>query len=115
MAHYTAVNAVKDQRAAALYVPLRTALANVVACVSPRLCSDSELAQADRSFNTAEVVVYGEGPPSVTAALDAVQLPLQLLVDERMSGKRATSAQQTDAANKIAALQTLISQLLSGQ
>lgn len=120
VAHYTAASAVKDQRvaaqqqlAAALYVPLRTALANVVACVSPRLCPDSELFRAGRSFNTAAVVVNGEGPPSVNAAVEAVQASLGLLVDERISGKRATTAQQTDAADKITTLQTRISKLLS--
>jgi len=106
VANYTVDNTNESQRReaertrlTAVYVPLNEALANVIACVSPRLCPRSELLRANRDFNRRSVAAGTQGSEAVSVAIHELEVPLRRLVAVRLKGDRRL---QVDLASPVA-------------
>ncbi len=101
-----------QQKLSAAYLPLLTTLSNVVACVAPNLCSESQLLRADRAANTATIAALGQGSAKVDDLADAVGRTLEIVVNHRLHGKRPSTALLTRASRQFGALQGQISKEL---
>lgn len=102
-----------QRRLSTVYLPLIPAMSNVVACVSPRLCSEPELLKANRAANTASVATIGQGSEAAGDATSALDASLSELVRDRLAGKHASAALQMRAAREFTALQGQIAKELS--
>lgn len=101
-----------QQKLSAAYLPLLSTLSNVVACVAPNLCSESQLLRASRAANTATLAALGQGSATVDDLADAVMKTLGAVVRHRLQGKRPSTALVTRASRQFAALQIQISKEL---
>jgi len=101
-----------QQKLSAVYLPLYSALANVIACVAPSLCSEGELLRANRAANSATVAALGRGSATVDDLTSALERTLRTVVDQRLHGKRPSTALLTRASRQVAALQMQISKEL---
>jgi hypothetical protein len=93
-------------------LPLRLALAGVIACIAPNLCSEGELLQANRAANRAEVAALGQGSATVDDLTSALDTTLRTVVDNRLLGKRSSTALLSLASRQSVALDMQISKEL---
>lgn len=119
VAHYTVSHdnaaqerAANQKRLSAAYIPLSSALARVIACVSPDLCSEAELSSADRAANAAIVEVLAQGSNAVADRVSVLETTLRTIVEDRRRGLRAGTAIAGRAARQFNALKTQISKEL---
>lgn len=100
------------QKLSAIYLSLSSTVAKVIACVAPNLCSESELLRANRAANAAAVAVIGQGSTSVNDLMTALNGTLRTIVEDRLNGKRPSTALLTRASKRLIAVETEISKEL---
>lgn len=100
-------------RLSAVYLPLGKAVSGVVACVSTRFCSESQLFRANRDYNRSALLAYGQGSEAVSDATSALDATLRVVVRNRFDGKRQPDALLRRAGQQVADLQQLIVRELS--
>jgi hypothetical protein len=101
-----------QQKLSAVYLPLSSSLASVIACVAPNLCSESELLRANRAANRAMVVAINQGSATVSDLTSALEKRLRTIVKNRLHGKRSSTALLARAARQFVALDMQISREL---
>ena len=104
--------AAAKQRIVAVYIPLNSAISQVVACVPLNACSDTQVYQAGRAANRAVIEAHNLGSTRVGDLATRVQGPLGDLVEHRLRGERPSNALTRRAAERIVALTMRISKEL---
>lgn len=101
-----------QQQLSVVYLPLRLALAGVIACIAPNHCSEGEFLQANRAANKAEVAALGQGSATVDDLTSALDTTLHTVVANRLLGKRSSTALLSLASRQSVALNMQISKEL---